>query len=162
MYRPPLTIPCPQCHLQLLSAQNGCGRHHPALNDPILKVAQFLTYFLLPFKQSWDVEQPLTLLHAASCQGRQPSKAFFVQFSCTKNISPFDFSKPQNPAPAQVEYEIRVQLLEIYNEQLRDLLDDGRGSKRLDIRNTERSGLNVPEAIQVVVHFYVGFFPLLI
>lgn len=44
---------------------------------------------------------------------------------------------------------MKVQLLEIYNEQLRDLLDTSRSGKRLDIRNTERSGLNVPDAIQV-------------
>jgi kinesin family protein C2/C3 len=50
---------------------------------------------------------------------------------------------------AQAEYAVRVQLLEIYNEQLRDLLDTSRSGKRLDIRNTERSGLNVPDAIQV-------------
>ena len=43
-----------------------------------------------------------------------------------------------------------MQLLEIYNEQLRDLLDESRTHKRLDIRNTERSGLNVPDAIQVL------------
>ena len=49
----------------------------------------------------------------------------------------------------QVSYGIRVQLLEIYNEQLRDLLDASRSNKRLDIRNTERSGTNVPDAIQV-------------
>lgn len=49
----------------------------------------------------------------------------------------------------QCEYEIQVQLLEIYNEQLRDLLDNSRSHARLDIRNTERSGLNVPDAIQV-------------
>lgn len=49
----------------------------------------------------------------------------------------------------QCEYEIQVQLLEIYNEQLRDLLDNSRTHARLDIRNTERSGLNVPDAIQV-------------
>ena len=49
----------------------------------------------------------------------------------------------------QAEYGVRVQLLEIYNEQLRDLLDSGRSGRRLEIRNTERSGLNVPEATQV-------------
>ena len=49
----------------------------------------------------------------------------------------------------QVEYLIRVQLLEIYNEQLRDLLDERRTPKKLNIQNTERSGLNVPDAIQV-------------
>lgn len=46
-------------------------------------------------------------------------------------------------------YEVRVQLLEIYNEQLRDLLDDRRTAHKLDIRTTERSGLNVPGAKQV-------------
>ena len=53
------------------------------------------------------------------------------------------------PDTAQAEYAARVQLLEIYNEQLRDLLDEQRSGRRLDIRNTERSGLNVPDAIQV-------------
>ena len=52
-------------------------------------------------------------------------------------------------AVLQCEYEIQVQLLEIYNEQLRDLLDNTKSHSRLDIRNTERSGLNVPDAIQV-------------
>ncbi len=49
---------------------------------------------------------------------------------------------------AQAEYAARVQLLEIYNEQLRDLLDEQRSGRRLDIRSTERSGVNVPDAIQ--------------
>ena len=53
--------------------------------------------------------------------------------------------------PLQCEYQILVQLLEIYNEHLRDLLDESRTHKRLDIRNTERSGLNVPDAIQVLI-----------
>ena len=46
-----------------------------------------------------------------------------------------------------------MQLLEIYNEQLRDLLDPSRSCRRLDIRNTERSGTNVPDAIQVCLLF---------
>lgn len=51
----------------------------------------------------------------------------------------------------QVEYQIRVQLLEIYNEQLRDLLVEGGSGRpqRLDIRSTAASGLNVPDARQV-------------
>ena len=57
----------------------------------------------------------------------------------------------------QCEYEIQVQLLEIYNEQLRDLLDNTRSHARLDIRNTERSGLNVPDAIQVHILLLVLF-----
>lgn len=59
-------------------------------------------------------------------------------------------------AGAQAEYEARVQLLEIYNEQLRDLLDEQRSGRRLDIRNTERSGLNVPDAIQVPQRLLAG------
>ena len=50
------------------------------------------------------------------------------------------------------EYSISVQMLEIYNEQLRDLLLDKQGSKKaskLDIRMCEQSGRNVPDAIQV-------------
>eukprot|EP00192_Tetraselmis_astigmatica_P002102 CAMPEP_0117660610 /NCGR_PEP_ID=MMETSP0804-20121206/7059_1 /TAXON_ID=1074897 /ORGANISM="Tetraselmis astigmatica, Strain CCMP880" /LENGTH=1042 /DNA_ID=CAMNT_0005467349 /DNA_START=319 /DNA_END=3446 /DNA_ORIENTATION=- len=51
-------------------------------------------------------------------------------------------------------YTINVQMLEIYNETLRDLLVDSSVSKkdnRLDIRMTERSGNNVPDATQVRV-----------
>lgn len=51
------------------------------------------------------------------------------------------------------EYSINVQMLEIYNEVLRDLLVDPavahRKDNRLDIRMTERSGNNVPDAVQV-------------
>eukprot|EP00873_Tetraselmis_striata_P027607 jgi/Tetstr1/447871/TSEL_035181.t2 len=53
------------------------------------------------------------------------------------------------------EYSINVQMLEIYNEVLRDLLVDPavahRKDNRLDIRMTERSGNNVPDAVQVAV-----------
>ncbi len=59
----------------------------------------------------------------------------------------------------QCEYQIQVQLLEIYNEQLRDLLDNSRSHARLDIRNTERSGLNVPDAIQVPLLIYLPAHP---
>lgn len=44
---------------------------------------------------------------------------------------------------------MRVQLLEIYNEALRDLLEDRRTAAKLEIRSTERSGVNVPGARQV-------------
>ena len=46
----------------------------------------------------------------------------------------------------QFEYSIRVQMLEIYTEQIRDLISAE--ERRLDIRSTERSGHNVPDAIQ--------------
>ena len=55
-------------------------------------------------------------------------------------------------ACAQVGYEIRVQMLEIYNEALRDLLVDeaeARQQRPLELRDTQRSGANVPDAIQV-------------
>ncbi|KAK9798229.1 hypothetical protein WJX73_010651 [Symbiochloris irregularis] len=52
---------------------------------------------------------------------------------------------------SEVVYTVRVQLLEIYNEQLRDLLEDNRNAPRLEIRMTERSGVNVPNARQVEV-----------
>eukprot|EP00798_Chlamydomonas_sp_ICE-L_P020873 gene20873-27714_t len=53
----------------------------------------------------------------------------------------------------EVEYCIRVQMLEIYNETLRDLLSDDQSTSgnRLDILNTQASGCNVPNAIQLEV-----------
>ncbi|KAI4349921.1 hypothetical protein L6164_010462 [Bauhinia variegata] len=44
-------------------------------------------------------------------------------------------------------YDISVQMLEIYNEQVRDLLaTDGAANKRLEIRNSSQNGINVPDA----------------
>ncbi|KAI4301733.1 hypothetical protein L6164_034980 [Bauhinia variegata] len=44
-------------------------------------------------------------------------------------------------------YDISVQMLEIYNEQVRDLLaTDGASNKRLEIRNSSQNGINVPDA----------------
>ncbi|GBF88032.1 kinesin-4-like protein [Raphidocelis subcapitata] len=52
----------------------------------------------------------------------------------------------------EVEYSITVQMLEIYNETLRDLLADGAcAGARLDILSTRASGCNVPGAVQVEV-----------
>eukprot|EP00775_Hariotina_reticulata_P005972 gene5972-6211_t len=53
----------------------------------------------------------------------------------------------------EASYSFRVQMLEIYNEQLRDLLADGRSAaaSRLDILATQASGCNVPGATQVEV-----------
>ena len=43
----------------------------------------------------------------------------------------------------EAEYSVSIQMLEIYNEQLRDLLDENQG-KKLEIRSGEKSGVNVP------------------
>jgi len=52
----------------------------------------------------------------------------------------------------EVDYDIRVQMLEIYNEVLRDLLTrDSSKKNRLEIMSTEKSGENVPEATQISV-----------
>jgi len=52
----------------------------------------------------------------------------------------------------EVKYDIRVQMLEIYNEVLRDLLvTDSTKKNRLEIMSTEKSGENVPEATQMTV-----------
>lgn len=48
-------------------------------------------------------------------------------------------------------YEISVQMLEIYNEQVRDLLASDGFNKRLEIRNSSQNGINVPEASLVPV-----------
>ncbi|WOL20692.1 kinesin-4 isoform X1 [Canna indica] len=47
-------------------------------------------------------------------------------------------------------YEIAVQMIEIYNEQVRDLLNDG-PQKRLEIRNNSQKGIAVPDANLVPV-----------
>ncbi|KAJ4817177.1 P-loop containing nucleoside triphosphate hydrolases superfamily protein [Rhynchospora pubera] len=48
-------------------------------------------------------------------------------------------------------YEIAVQMIEIYNEQVRDLLVSDGFNKRLEIRNNSQNGINVPDASLVRV-----------
>ncbi|XP_019440610.1 PREDICTED: kinesin-like protein KIN-14I isoform X2 [Lupinus angustifolius] len=48
-------------------------------------------------------------------------------------------------------YDINVQMLEIYNEQVRDLLTTDGAIKRLEIRNSSHNGINVPDANLVPV-----------
>lgn len=48
-------------------------------------------------------------------------------------------------------YDIAVQMIEIYNEQVRDLLINDGLNKRLEIRNNSQNGLNVPDASLVRV-----------
>ncbi|XP_039021281.1 kinesin-like protein KIN-14I [Hibiscus syriacus] len=43
-------------------------------------------------------------------------------------------------------YDVSVQMIEIYNEQVRDLLVTDGSNKRLEIRNSSQTGLNVPDA----------------
>ncbi|XP_015577232.1 kinesin-like protein KIN-14I isoform X2 [Ricinus communis] len=48
-------------------------------------------------------------------------------------------------------YNVAVQMIEIYNEQVRDLLVTDGSNKRLEIRNSSQTGLNVPDANLVPV-----------
>ncbi|XP_011079613.1 kinesin-like protein KIN-14I [Sesamum indicum] len=48
-------------------------------------------------------------------------------------------------------YDVSVQMIEIYNEQVRDLLASDGLSKRLEIRNSSHTGLSVPDASLVHV-----------
>ncbi|MED6175290.1 Kinesin-like protein KIN-14F [Stylosanthes scabra] len=51
-----------------------------------------------------------------------------------------------------IKYEVYVQMIEIYNEQVRDLLVIDASNRRLDIRNNSQlNGLNVPDAFIVPV-----------
>ncbi|XP_011095593.1 kinesin-like protein KIN-14F isoform X2 [Sesamum indicum] len=51
-----------------------------------------------------------------------------------------------------IEYDVAVQMIEIYNEQVRDLLVSDGTNRRLDIRNNSQlNGLNVPDASLVPV-----------
>ncbi|PNH10154.1 Kinesin-4 [Tetrabaena socialis] len=53
---------------------------------------------------------------------------------------------------SETEYIITAQMLEIYNETLRDLLAEEQGSSnRLDMLSTQPTGLNVPGATQIAV-----------
>ncbi|KAJ0581788.1 putative minus-end-directed kinesin ATPase [Helianthus annuus] len=49
------------------------------------------------------------------------------------------------------EYNVSVQMIEIYNEQVRDLLATEGLNKRLEIRNNSQNGFNVPDASLVQV-----------
>eukprot|EP00253_Pinus_taeda_P022170 PITA_22170 len=48
-------------------------------------------------------------------------------------------------------YEVSVQMIEVYNEQVRDLLGALTSSKKLDIRNNGHKGFNVQDAILMPV-----------
>ncbi|KAJ7973012.1 Kinesin-like protein [Quillaja saponaria] len=48
-------------------------------------------------------------------------------------------------------YEVSVQMIEIYNEQVRDLLVTDGTNRRLEIRNSSHKGLSVPDANLVSV-----------
>ncbi|XP_011659690.1 kinesin-like protein KIN-14G isoform X2 [Cucumis sativus] len=50
-----------------------------------------------------------------------------------------------------VSYDISVQMLEIYNDQIRDLLLTDSNNRRLEVRNSSQNGINVPEACLVPV-----------
>ncbi|PWA89584.1 kinesin 4 [Artemisia annua] len=50
-----------------------------------------------------------------------------------------------------LHYDVSVQMIEIYNEQVRDLLVTDGLNKRLEIRNNSQNGFNVPDASLVQV-----------
>ncbi|PKU75019.1 Kinesin-4 [Dendrobium catenatum] len=61
----------------------------------------------------------------------------------------FDISKSRTSI---VNYDVSVQMVEIYNEQVRDLLVTDGCMRRLDIRNNSQlNGLNIPDAKLVAV-----------
>ncbi|KAK4746148.1 hypothetical protein SAY87_012460 [Trapa incisa] len=60
----------------------------------------------------------------------------------------FSISKQRKDS---ISYDIRVQMIEIYNEQVRDLLSTDGSIKKLEIRNNSSNGINVPEANLVPV-----------
>ncbi|XP_068643676.1 kinesin-like protein KIN-14F [Aristolochia californica] len=61
----------------------------------------------------------------------------------------FEISKGRKDATS---YEVTVQMIEIYNEQVRDLLVSDGSNRRLDIRNNSQlNGLNVPDASLIPV-----------
>ncbi|CAL5093170.1 unnamed protein product [Urochloa decumbens] len=61
-----------------------------------------------------------------------------------------DLFSLQSQRKGTINYDISVQMIEIYNEQVRDLLQDS-GNRRLEIKNTSQKGLAVPDASIVPV-----------
>ncbi|XP_039032305.1 kinesin-like protein KIN-14G [Hibiscus syriacus] len=57
-----------------------------------------------------------------------------------------DLFEITNQRKETISYVISVQMLEIYNEQVKDLLAADGANKRLDIRNSSQNGINVPDA----------------
>lgn len=69
-------------------------------------------------------------------------KTWGVNYRALRDL--FQLSKARKDI---IKYEIGVQMIEIYNEQVRDLLVSDGSSRRLDIRNNSQlNGLNVPDA----------------
>ncbi|XP_060187485.1 kinesin-like protein KIN-14F [Lycium barbarum] len=63
-----------------------------------------------------------------------------------------DLFSTTNERRDMIEYEVGVQMIEIYNEQVRDLLVIDGANRRLDIRNNSQlNGLNVPDASLIPV-----------
>ncbi|XP_022936029.1 kinesin-like protein KIN-14F isoform X1 [Cucurbita moschata] len=63
-----------------------------------------------------------------------------------------DLFQISNARLDMIKYEVGVQMIEIYNEQVRDLLVSDGSNRKLDIRNNSQlSGLNVPDASWVPV-----------
>ncbi|XP_047320776.1 kinesin-like protein KIN-14F [Impatiens glandulifera] len=50
-----------------------------------------------------------------------------------------------------IAYEVSVQMIEIYNEQVRDLLVTDGSNKKIEIRNTGQKGNNIPDATRMHV-----------
>lgn len=64
----------------------------------------------------------------------------------------YDLFELKAERSCEVDYVISVQMLEIYNDSIRDLLtDDPRGSSSLQMNVTQPSGLNVPGAVRLQV-----------
>ncbi|XP_066317034.1 kinesin-like protein KIN-14A isoform X1 [Miscanthus floridulus] len=69
------------------------------------------------------------------------SKDFGINYRALNDL--FNISTSRE----DVKYDIRVQMVEIYNEQVRDLLNENRSSTKLDIRASLNNGLlNLPDA----------------
>ncbi|XP_062188547.1 kinesin-like protein KIN-14A [Phragmites australis] len=68
-------------------------------------------------------------------------KDFGINYLALNDL--FDISTSRE----DVKYDIRVQMVEIYNEQVRDLLSEDTSSTKLDIRASSNNGLlNLPDA----------------
>ncbi|XP_022640466.1 kinesin-like protein KIN-14G [Vigna radiata var. radiata] len=87
--------------------------------------------------------------HTMSGPDNYTEETVGVNFRALKDL--FQISEQRKDT---IHYDISVQMLEIYNEQVRDLLSTDSTHKRypfLEIRNSSHNGINVPDANLVPV-----------
>lgn len=116
------------------------------------KQITFWMQFSTVFSSSFDDEYRLTAFDSGCLSGNRPNTLKLLRFRHGTCCLAWNTFRSSSVLRVQVDYQVKVTLMEVYNEQLRDLLaapSANGDARRLDIRSTAASGLNVPNATQV-------------